>query len=110
MEFHIIELLAGGFFVNTVLDLHLSECLGSESVHRKEVHTLFPANYGNRQAAPQHCCRSKHLQRCLWSNTSSYEQKTWPRVSSQLRGCVGIHLGLLFLLFFSFPVPSNILG
>lgn len=62
MEFYIIELLVGNFFVNTVLGLLLGEGLGPESVHRIEIHTLFPTNNGNRGAAPQHFCKSKHLQ------------------------------------------------
>lgn len=89
-------------FVNAVPSLLLSEGLGSESVHRKEIHTLFPVNDGNTGAASQHCCKSKHLQRRLWSYTSLYELKTWPRLSNQLSGCVGIHFGLLFLLVFVF--------
>lgn len=87
-------------FVNTVLGLLLGESLGSESVHRKEIHTLFPVTDGNTRAAPQHCCKSKHLQRGLWSCASLYEMKTWPTVSSQLSDCVGIHFGLLFLFVF----------
>lgn len=62
------------------------------------MHTLFPANDGDTGSATQHCWKSKHFQWCLWSNASSYELKTWPRVTSKLRGCAGISFAV-----FCFP-------
>lgn len=31
--------------------------LGSDSAHRKEIHTLLAANDGNTGSAAQHCCK-----------------------------------------------------
>lgn len=104
MEFYIIELPVGSFFVNTVLGLLLGEGLGPESVHRIEIHTL-PLTMGTEGQL-----LSTSVSQSISSNTSLYELKTWPRVSSwdSTLECILVCF-LMWGFFLLFPVLSSVL-